>query len=69
MHRCAPKTLLHALHFVYKEIIIYEGLLQFLFLRPQTTIQLYILGYYSSVKIGFNMNNKNHTLPINIMLV
>ena len=64
IHRCAPKTVLHAQNFVYKNIIIYEDLLWFLFLRPQTTVQLYILGYYSSVRIGFNMNNKHHTLPI-----
>ena len=70
MHRCAPKMVLHAQNLVYKKIIIYEGLLCFLFLGPQTTVQLYILGYNSSVRIGFNMNNKHHTQPIvYIMLV
>ena len=33
-------------------------------IRSQTTIQLYILQEYSSVKIGFNMNSKNHPMPI-----
>ena len=32
--------------------------------RPQTIFQLYILQDYSSVRIGFNMNHKYHTLPI-----
>ena len=32
--------------------------------RPLTTVQLGILQDYSRVKIGFNMNNKRHTLPI-----
>ena len=63
MHRHAPKTVLPALNFVYKKIIIYEDPLLFLFLRPQATVQLYILGYYSSVRICFNMNDKHHTLP------
>ena len=31
---------------------------------PQTTVQWYILRDYSSVRIGFNMINKCHTLPI-----
>ena len=57
-----PKTVLCAQNFVYEKIIIYDGLLWFLFLRPQTTVQLYMLGYYSSVSIRFNMNNKHHTL-------
>ena len=34
------------------------------FPKLQTTVQLYILGYYSRVRIGLNMNNKCHTLPI-----
>ena len=33
-------------------------------IRPQTTIQLYILQDYSSVGIGFNMNSKRHILPM-----
>ena len=33
-------------------------------IRPQTTVQSYILQDYSSVRIGFNMINKSHTLPI-----
>ena len=33
-------------------------------IRPQTTVQWYILQNYLSVKIGFNMINKCHTLPI-----
>ena len=33
-------------------------------IRPQTTVQWYILQDYSSVRISFNMNNKCHTLPI-----
>ena len=70
VHRHASKTVLCTQNLVSEKIIIYEGLLWFLFLKPQTTVQLYILGYYSSVKIGFNMNNKRHTLPIvYIMLV
>ena len=31
---------------------------------PQNTVQLNILQDYSSVRIGFNMNNKCHSLPI-----
>ena len=57
VHRHAPKTVLYAQNLVYEKILIYEGLLWFLFLRPQTTVQLYILRYYSSVRIGFDMNN------------
>ena len=64
VHRRAPKTVLGAQNLVYKKIIIYEGLLRFLFLRPETTVQLHILGYYSSVRIGFNINKNRHTLPI-----
>ena len=64
MHRHKPKTVLYAQNLVYEKIIIYEGLLWFLFLRPQTAVQLYILGHYCSVKIGFNINIKCHTLPI-----
>ena len=64
VHRHTPKTVLGAQNLVYKKIIIYEGLLRFLFLRPETTVQLHILGYYSSVRIGFNINKKHHTLPI-----
>ena len=33
-------------------------------IRPQTTVQSYILRDCSSVRIGFNMINKRHTLPI-----
>ena len=33
-------------------------------LRPQITVQSYILQDYSSVRISFNMNNKCHILPI-----
>ena len=33
-------------------------------IRLQITVQLYILQDYSSVRIGFNMINKRHTLPI-----
>ena len=70
MHRRGLKTI--CLHKILctKKYVIYEALLWFLFLRPQTIVQLYIIRYYSSVKIGFNMNNKRHTLPIvGIMLV
>ena len=63
VHRCAPKMVLSALNFVCEKIIIYEEQLLFLFLRPQTTVQLYILRYYSSVRTCFNMNDKHHILP------
>ena len=33
-------------------------------IRAQTTVQWYILQYFSSMWIGFNMINKHHTLPI-----
>ena len=33
-------------------------------IRPQTTVQWYILPDYSSVRIGFNVINKHHTLYI-----
>ena len=33
-------------------------------IRPQSTVQLYILQGYSSVRISFNMNNKCQALPI-----
>ena len=33
-------------------------------IRPMTTVPLCILQNYSSVRIGFNMNHKHHTLPI-----
>ena len=32
-------------------------------IRPQNTIQLYLLRDYSSGRIDFNMNNKPHSLP------
>ena len=32
--------------------------------RPQTTVQWYILQYYSSMSINFDMISKRHTLPI-----
>ena len=32
--------------------------------RPQITVQLGILQEYSSMRIGFNMINNRHTLPI-----
>ena len=35
--------------------------------RPQTTFQWYVLWDYSSVKIGFNMINKRHTLRCNTL--
>ena len=31
-------------------------------IRPETTVQWYILRYYSSVRTVFNMINKRHTL-------
>ena len=62
--RLAPKTVLCAWYLVYQKNIIFEGLLWFLFFRLQTIVQLYILGYCSSVGIGFNMDNKRHTLPL-----
>ena len=34
------------------------------YIRPQITVQQYILQDYSSLRIGFNMINKPHTLPI-----
>ena len=34
IHRCAPKTVLHALNLVCEKFVTYEGLLWFLFLRP-----------------------------------
>ena len=64
MHRCTPKIVFCKQNLVYEKIVIYEGLLRYLFLRPQTTVQLYILGNYSSGKIGFNINIKCHTLPL-----
>ena len=33
-------------------------------IRPQTTVQWYILWDYSSVRIGFSMISKRHILPI-----
>ena len=33
-------------------------------IRPQNTVQLYILQDYSSGRIDFNRNNKPHSLPI-----
>ena len=33
-------------------------------IRPQNTVQLYMLWDYSSGRIDFNMNNKPHSLPI-----
>ena len=33
-------------------------------IRPQTTVQLYVLRDYSNVRIGFNIINKRHILPI-----
>ena len=33
-------------------------------IRPRNTVQLYILRDYLSRRIGFNMNNKRHPLPI-----
>ena len=33
-------------------------------IRPQNTVQLYILQDYSSGRIDFNMNNKSHSMPI-----
>ena len=33
-------------------------------IRPYTAVQWYILGDYSSVRIGFNMINKRHTLSM-----
>ena len=33
-------------------------------IRPQITVKLYILRDYSSVRIGFNMIRKCHTLPV-----
>ena len=33
-------------------------------IRPQSTVQLYILQEYSSVRIGFSMIIKRHILPI-----
>ena len=33
-------------------------------IRAKTTIHWYILRDYSSVEIGFNINNKRHILPI-----
>ena len=33
-------------------------------IRLQITVQLYILRGYSSVRIGFNMTNKHHKLPV-----
>ena len=33
-------------------------------IRPQTIVELCILQNYSSVRIGFSVNNKHHTLPI-----
>ena len=58
------KRVLRALNLVYEKIIIYEDLLRILFLRPQSTVQLYTSRYYSSARIGFNMNNKHHRLPV-----
>ena len=69
VHMHAPKMVLHTQNLLYKKIMIYEDLLWFLFLKPQTTVQLYILGYYSRVRIGLNMNNKCHTLPIVYMML
>ena len=34
------------------------------YIRLKITIQLYILQDYSSNRIGFNLNNKHHKLPI-----
>ena len=64
VHRRTPKTVLRSRNLVYEKIIICEGLLWFFFLWPKTTVQLYILGYYSSVKTDFNVNNMRHRLPI-----
>ena len=33
-------------------------------IRPQTTIQWYLLQYYFSTRIGFIMIKKRHALPI-----
>ena len=33
-------------------------------IRPQTTVQLGVLQECTSVRIGFSMNHKRHTLPI-----
>ena len=33
-------------------------------IRPQTTVQWYMLQKYSSLRIGFNITNKRHTLPV-----
>ena len=33
-------------------------------IRQQTIAELHILRDYSGVRIGFNMNNKHHRLPI-----
>ena len=57
VHRCVQNL-------VYEKILINEGMMWFLFLKLQTIVQLYILWYYCNVRIGFNMNNKRHTLPI-----
>ena len=38
-------------------------------IRPQITVQLYILQVYSNVRIGFNMISKCHLLPVKLKSV
>ena len=63
---CAMYTYLFLLftytHLFCSKIKSWQGCCFHQQITPQTTVQLYILQDYSSVRIGLSMNNKRHTL-------